>query len=76
MKAEDAAARAAQTGNGGENAGKNGATSGTSGANALNAKFFLGTAQRRKQPERYAQLGLKRLTRLKNDIHFLLNKID
>jgi hypothetical protein len=40
-----AAARAAQTENGGENAGKSGA----------NAKPLSGLAKRRKQPERYAK---------------------
>jgi hypothetical protein len=42
MKTENAAARAAQTGNGGENAGKNGATAGMSGANALNESPYSG----------------------------------
>jgi hypothetical protein len=56
MKTEDAAARAAQTGTGGENAGK-------SGAEPL---FWL--AERRKQQERYAQLPLKFVGILLNKI--------
>jgi hypothetical protein len=49
MKTENAAARAAQTGNGGENAGNSGA----------GAKPLFGLAKRRKQMERYAQLRLR-----------------
>jgi hypothetical protein len=43
MKTENTAAQAAQTENGGENAGKSG------------AKPLFGLAKRRKQPERYVQ---------------------
>jgi hypothetical protein len=49
MKTENTAARAAQTENGGENAGKSDA----------NAKPLFGQAKRRQQPERYVQYGLK-----------------
>jgi hypothetical protein len=45
MKTENTAARAAQTENGGENAGKSG----------TNAKPLSGLAKRRKQPEGYVQ---------------------
>jgi hypothetical protein len=49
MKTEDAAARAAQTGNGGENAGKS------------DAKPLFWLAKRRKQMERYAILDVEHI---------------
>jgi hypothetical protein len=52
MKTENIAAQAAQTGNGGENAGK-------SSVNALTAKTLSGLVKRRIQPERYVQYALK-----------------